>query len=649
MSHSKQPHSEQDPITHGRSGFFAQAAGVSLVLAIVCDVLSLTNDPRIDVRWCAPLASAWLNVFIVAFIARYAHAHVHAGAGAAAHNDAAFPAGFFIWRSDWRRRFAAATHRAIASIRWQPWAVLGIAALSLPIAATPWNPLAQRGLIGGGEGAGTAMAPEIFTGAAALLFAFGALVAERFCAMHAGRARAYVALANMLRVAVLVAVLAAAAAAMRLVAGIEAAWLVRAAALINAAIACELALRAMLSWFAPPQSKRGDASVPDSLIAGLLRVHPSPWTRLGAELRERYGIDLRQSWVLRSLVRLAPPACAAMLALAWLLTGVAIVGPDERAVYERFGAPAAVWQPGLHVALPWPFGRVRTLDNGRVRQLIVSGSAQDDSVFVPRVAADAPTPEQLDRLWDVAHQSETSQVIAGGSAEQQSFQIVSADVRLDYRIGPSDAAARAALYRAADLSATVRAIANREVVRYLASHTLASLIETPQTAMADSVKRAVQARLDALASGIEVVAVVIESVHPPAGASAAYHGVQAAQIRAQASVAQARGLAAEALGDARQQAQATVAQALGQAAETISEANAQQTTFGADIAAAQSAGPAFALEYYLHNLQKGLASANLTIIDNRLGQGGRATIDLRSFGGGAGAGMSDAVGVGRSN
>jgi hypothetical protein len=69
------------------------------------------------------------------------------------------------------------------------------------------------------------------------------------------------------------------------------------------------------------------------------------------------------------------------------------------------------------------------------------------------------------------HQGETNQVIAVASGERQNFQIVSADVRLDYRIGLSDAAARASLYRADDLPGTARAIANREVVRYLASHT----------------------------------------------------------------------------------------------------------------------------------------------------------------------------------
>jgi regulator of protease activity HflC (stomatin/prohibitin superfamily) len=291
----------------------------------------------------------------------------------------------------------------------------------------------------------------------------------------------------------------------------------------------------------------------------------------------------------------------------------------------------AVWQPGLHAGLPWPFGRARVIDNGAIHQLIVSGSANDSSRAAPLVSADGATPAQLNRLWDVAHPWETTQVIAGTSGGQQAFQIVSADVRLDYRVGLSDAAARASLYRAVDMDATVRSIANREVVRYLASRTLQSLIDTPQTVMAEALRAAVQRELNRFASGIEVVAVVIESVHPPAGAAAAYHGVQAAQIRAQASVVQARGFAATAIGQAQQQAIETVAQGSASAADTLAAARAQQIGFDADVIAQQLGGPAFGFEYYLHSLQQGLRNASVTVIDDRLASGNRATIDLRTL------------------
>lgn len=604
-------------------------ASVSLVLALVLAALPLIKGGWFDIRWCAALSSAWLDVFTVALAARLAHT-----GGSRAAEKTPRPQGLHVWQRAWWGALSNTIFATLRAIRWQPFAVLLCAALSVAVASLAWRAPVQFAL------AAVLRPPSaaLIAGLAAFALAFGTLVAELYFAMHAARGRAWGSLANVLRVALLSAMVAAICAVLLAYAEIAAVWPVRALAVFNAAIALEFALRAVFSWFAPPHMRSGDASVPDSLIASLLRLRPSPLARFSAQLRNRYGIDLRQNWVLQSVVRLLPAAIGTIVVCAWLLTGIVILGPEQRAVYERFGAPVAVWQPGLHVALPWPFGKARAIDNGAVHQLIVSGSPEESAAASPLVPADAQTPEQVNRLWDVVHQGETSQVIAGASGDRQNFQIVSADVRLDYRIGLSDAAARASLYRAEDVPGTVRAIANREVVRYLASHTIDSLLETRQTVMADTLRRAVQTQLDRLSSGIDVVAVVIESVHPPAGASAAWHSVQAAQIRSEASVAQARGLAAQSLGDAQQQAETAVAQATAQAADITSAAQVQQTSFSADVIAAQAGGPAFVLEYYLHSLQKGLQNAHITVIDDRLVDGNRATIDLRSYGAGDAAG-----------
>ncbi|MGF6648068.1 SPFH domain-containing protein [Paraburkholderia sp. GAS82] len=604
-------------------------ASVSLVLALVLAALPLIKGGWFDIRWCAALSSAWLDVFTVALAARLAHT-----GGSRAAEKTPRPQGLHVWQRAWWGALSNTIFATLRAIRWQPFAVLLCAALSVAVASLAWRAPVQFAL------AAVLRPPSaaLIAGLAAFALAFGTLVAELYFAMHAARGRAWGSLANVLRVALLSAMVAAICAVLLAYAEIAAVWPVRALAVFNAAIALEFALRAVFSWFAPPHMRSGDASVPDSLIASLLRLRPSPLARFSAQLRNRYGIDLRQNWVLQSVVRLLPAAIGTIVVCAWLLTGIVILGPEQRAVYERFGAPVAVWQPGLHVALPWPFGKARAIDNGAVHQLIVSGSPEESAAASPLVPADAQTPEQVNRLWDVVHQGETSQVIAGASGDRQNFQIVSADVRLDYRIGLSDAAARASLYRAEDVPSTVRAIANREVVRYLASHTIDSLLETRQTVMADTLRRAVQTQLDRLSSGIDVVAVVIESVHPPAGASAAWHSVQAAQIRSEASVAQARGLAAQSLGDAQQQAETAVAQATAQAADITSAAQVQQTSFSADVIAAQAGGPAFVLEYYLHSLQKGLQNAHITVIDDRLVDGNRATIDLRSYGAGDAAG-----------
>ncbi|HKR41267.1 MAG TPA: SPFH domain-containing protein [Paraburkholderia sp.] len=599
----------------------------ALGLACVFGAPAFVSAVPFDARLCAVMSSACLNLFIVVFGTRLLAVRVPAGEPVA-------KTALHLLRLAFQRNSEAADMRGLLrSLPWQGWIAPLAALVSLAFAISAWTSPAYAPTVSQRESA-----PFLVAGAAALVIAFAALVAERFHAQRAAQSRESAALAGLLRVVLVAALSMAASVAVLAYAGEALTWLVRIVALLSGVIAVELCLRALLAALAKP----GEDRILHSSIAGLLSVQARPVAALNAQLRMRYGIDLRQNWALQSFVRLLPGALVAMVVAGWLLGGVTILGPDQRAVYERFGAPVAVWQPGLHVGLPWPFGRARVIDNGAVHQLIVSGSANDSSRAAPAVSADGDTPAQLNRLWDVAHPWETTQVIAGTSGAQQAFQIVSADVRLDYRVGLTDAAARASLYRAVDMDDTVRSIANREVVRYLASRTLPSLLDTPQTAMAGALRGAVQHELDRLASGIEVVAVVIESVHPPAGAAAAYHGVQAAQIRAQASVVQAHGFAATALGQAQQQAIETVALGSANAADTLAAARAQQIGFDADVIAQQLGGPAFGFEYYLHSLQKGLKNASVTVIDDRLASGSRATIDLRTLSPATAAGMKKA-------
>jgi regulator of protease activity HflC (stomatin/prohibitin superfamily) len=602
-------------------------------------IVSLLKILPVDLRWSAVLASACLNVSIVAIwrASTVPAPPTERAAGAGWKRAVSGLAELFRHDAEAPSRGEAAQAlRALCTFHWQPWAVPLCGCLSVALAATAFQPLSPAALIH----AMVSSSLTIASGAAALTLAFLALVAERFHAHAAQRADASGSLAGMLRVLVACALAAALSAAWFVYQHTALDLVVHVAAVLSAAIAVEMMIRAALLRFFAPRAAAGATPVPSSVLAEMLRYRRSPLASLGAELHDRYGIDLRQNWVLRSFVRLLPLTLVAMAVLAWLLTAISVLGPAQRAVYERFGAPVAVWPPGLHVGMPWPFGRARIVDNGAVHQIIVSGGADDSSVAAPSTSADGATPDQLNRLWDVQHPWDTSQVIAGATGEQQSFQIVNADVRLDYRQGLSDTAARAALYQAVDQESTVRSIANREVVHYLASHTLQALLETSQTVMADSVRAAVQRQLDQLASGIEVVAVVIESVHPPTGAAVAYHDVQAAQIRSQAEVAEAHGFAAGVLGNARQQALTNLAQASARAADTMAAARVQQIDFEADTVAYRLGGPAFPFEYYLGKLQQGLQNARITVIDDRLTADGRATLDLRPFTAGDLAGIA---------
>jgi regulator of protease activity HflC (stomatin/prohibitin superfamily) len=464
----------------------------------------------------------------------------------------------------------------------------------------------------------------------ALLLAFGLLVLERQLAQeNSAQWPEAGALAQLARVAIISLVLGA----LCLLFGNETSlWPVHLAVLIGllpGLVALELLLRAVLSLFSPRRDQLEPALLARSFVADMLRWPPQPLLALQHELHNHFGIDLRQVWAFTYMRRAFLPVLGVVAILGWALTGIHEIALQGRGIYERFGKPMAVLGPGLHAGLPWPLGRVLSVENGVVHELATSVAEASTLQADP---AEGPAPISANRLWDASHVNDKSQVIASSRADKQSFQIVNMDVRFVYRIGLSDQAALAATYNSADLPTLIRSTASRVLVHDFASRTLDGLLGEDRVGLAEEIGRAVQADLVKLGTGVEILATVVEAIHPPAGAANAYHGVQAAQIGAQALISRERGAAAEATNQAQLQASVAHDLATASAHEINAIAQVSALKFSAEQKAYASAGQAFVLEQYLSQLSQGLANARLLVLDHRLGGSSNApTIDLRTF------------------
>jgi regulator of protease activity HflC (stomatin/prohibitin superfamily) len=467
--------------------------------------------------------------------------------------------------------------------------------------------------------------------ALALLLAFGLLVLERQLAQEnpaqwpeAGS------LAQLTRVSIISLVLGALC---LLFAGENVIWPVRVSVLMGilpGLVAIEWLLRAVLSVFSPRHEQLEPTLLAHSFVADMLRWPPQPLLALQHELHNRFGIDLRQIWAFSYMRRAFLPVLALVAAVGWLLTGIHEIPLQSRGIYERFGEPVQVFGPGLHTGLPWPLGRVLIVENGVVHELATS--VGENPAPLQADPAEGPAPITANRLWDASHVNDKSQVIASSRGAQQSFQIVNMDVRFVYRIGLTDQAALAATYNSADVSTLIRSTASRILVHDFAARTLDGLLGEDRVGLGEEIGRAVQSDLQQLNSGVEILATVVEAIHPPAGAANAYHSVQAAQIGAQALISRERGAAAEASNQAQLQASLARDQASANAREINSTAQAADLKFSAEQKAYASAGQAFVLEQYLGQLSQGLSKAKLLVLDHRLGGSSNApTIDLRTF------------------
>lgn len=497
------------------------------------------------------------------------------------------------------------------------WAVLALFSIS-----QFWNLALPAAALGLSASVGAALS---------LLLAFGLLVLERQLAQeNSAQWPEAGTLAQLTRVTIICLVLSALC---LLFASETSIWPARLAVLIGllpGLVAVELLLRAVLSLFSPQREQLEPTLLARSFVADMLRWPPQPLQALQHELHNRFGIDLRQIWAFTYMRRAFLPVLAVVSVVGWALTGVHEIPLQGRGIYERFGKPVEVFGPGLHTGLPWPLGRVISVENGVVHELATSvGEAPAPAVAEP---AEGPAPAIANRLWDASHVNDKSQVIASSRAEKQSFQIVNMDVRFVYRIGLTDKDALAATYNSADVPTLIRSTASRILVHDFASRTLDGLLGEDRVGLGEQIGQAVQADLQTLDSGVEILATVVEAIHPPAGAANAYHAVQAAQIGAQALISRERGAAAEATNQAQLQASVARDQATANAREIGATAQAADLKFSAEQKAYASAGQAFVLEQYFSQLSQGLANAKLLLIDHRLGGSSNApTIDLRTF------------------
>ena len=392
--------------------------------------------------------------------------------------------------------------------------------------------------------------------------------------------------------------------------------------LLPCAIAAELALRAVGRCFLPPPPA-GEARAVGSVLARLL-AEGARTGNLAAPVRRHLGIDFARSWALAYARAAIPPLALVLALLCWGLTGVALVGLDQRAIYERFGAPVSVLPPGLHLVLPWPLGRTRPVEFGTVHELGLTGETASE-----RVGAEDPPPRSADRLWERTHPNEAWFLIPAARDGRQSFHMVNADIRLFWRIGLGDADAQRATYRVADPPALLRQAAGRVMAAFFAGRTLDAVLGENREAMVGRLRGLLQQDLDDAGSGLDLTAVVITAIHPPGGAADAYHAVQAAQINAEASIIAERGRAQATLAAARQDAIALETDAAATAAELTGTARADATRFAADRDAAAAAGEAFRFERRLGKMVSIIPKTEVIVIDHRIHAADGPMIDLR--------------------
>jgi len=270
----------------------------------------------------------------------------------------------------------------------------------------------------------------------------------------------------------------------------------------------------------------------DSRVLGLLTTPQALGEVIGDLVRYQFGIEITGHWGYRLLGRAVTPLAALAGAVLLALSCLVVVAPDEEGVVLRWGAVrGAVLPAGIHLKAPWPMDTVVTHPTRRVLQMTVAsslGTRRGD--FEPILWATGD-----DRLGLIG--AEYYPVGLAATTDGRGLAVVDAEVVVQYRVRDL----LGYLETAASPEAAIGAVTQQEAGRYFASHDLDFLMSRGRTDGGGPLATAIQARLDAMRLGLEVVDVSITSLQPPAGKVArAFHRQIAARQDRETLVEKAR-------------------------------------------------------------------------------------------------------------
>lgn len=207
-----------------------------------------------------------------------------------------------------------------------------------------------------------------------------------------------------------------------------------------------------------------------------------------------------------------------LLLVAYLLTGLAQIRPEERGVVRRFGRVAARPGPGLWVGLPWGWETVDRVPVRAARQLVVGYNPDDWSEQA------GPLPGQF---------------LTGDQ------NLVNVQLVLDYAISEADADLDDYVNHRDRVDVVLGRLAEGAAAEWVAGRTVDQVLLTGNAALPAWVMERVARRLPAARLGIRLQRVSVGYLAPPEEVRAAFEAVTQAQTGIRTREFQARQEAAQ--------------------------------------------------------------------------------------------------------
>lgn len=307
-------------------------------------------------------------------------------------------------------------------------------------------------------------------------------------------------------------------------------------------------------------------------------------------LEENTGITMRSLWSIRVIRTVVPYTVAAIVLIFWLSTGIVQVEAYQAGAVYRFGKLSTeTLEPGLHICLPWPMDKVEVYDTESVQQFSVG--------YI--------STENVDNTWTGEHGLSEYRLLLGSGDE-----LVSVNLRVEYKI--SD------LYRYLKNNSDPKQLLEAEAYHLVTDKTintdLDTLLSIDRSAFSAGFKEELSERVSVYDMGLEVVSVVLESIHPPIEVAETYQSVISAQLEAQQMLLEAQAYAATTKAGAELSSYKTVSSAKIDNISSIATAKASVAEFMASVSADNENSSSYRYYKYLEAIRKAYGNAKLIIV-----------------------------------
>jgi membrane protease subunit HflK len=203
------------------------------------------------------------------------------------------------------------------------------------------------------------------------------------------------------------------------------------------------------------------------------------------------------------------PSLIVLIVILWLLSGIRVIRPGERAIVQRFGAIVAYPAAGLWVGWPWGIDRLHRLSVQSVRQLTVGfDPARDDPSLGQFLTAD--------------------------------HNLVHVQLAVHYSIGESAAELQAYFLQQERVGALMERETEAATAEWIAAHAVDEVLLRGSAAIPLWVQHRLQQRLNQHHSGIRIQQIHVVWLTPPEEVRSAFTAVNQAQTAMGMQLQQAR-------------------------------------------------------------------------------------------------------------